>query len=616
MKRGFVRLFLLFVLIVGGVMVLMNGAGVSPESAVRQSALRAFGPAGLPAMGEGELMEMGEGPTIEAAGPTMVDLADVPAGVYDPNNQYDRWLNGEIDLDQENLVSRAEIIALQEEARNLAPDDDIQVLGQVPGASAPTAGVAFDSIDYTECCGGGGNVPPDPELAVGPDHVIAAVNASFEIYNKTGTSLMGPTTFASFMSGDANCVGVFDPNALYDEEHDRFILAIDAGGDFYCVAVSQTGNPLGLWNLYSFATGPTAEFFDYPHAGIGRDALYMGANIFLDAGGFSGGRLYAFDKTAMYANLAASAVSFNLGASRDTPQALNLHGWDQGTWPASGPHYFLAEQFNGANYYLFSWTDPFGTNTVAAMGNINLNTATGVTAGAPLDVPQAGGGGDVQGNDWRPQDFEFRNGFGWTVMTISCNPGTGVVNCVRWAQLTLTNPPTLGPAGAGVFASNGEYRVFGDLAVNHCNDMAVGYSKSSTAMFPAVWYTGRLNTDPAGTVQTEAELKAGEITYTSFEGTAPRRWGDYTGMTIDPDGETFWYLGEYSKDTGTTNGRWGTYIGSFSYPTCVPTAVGWQGASAASQVATTSSLATGLGLGALVLVSLVALVRFYRQRVA
>jgi hypothetical protein len=39
-------------------------------------------------------------------------------------------------------------------------------------------------------------------------------------------------------------------------------------------------------------------------------------------------------------------------------------------------------------------------------------------------------------------------------------------------------------------------------------------------------------------------------------------------MTIDPDGLTFWYLGEYSKNTGTTNGRWGNYVGSFTYPNC------------------------------------------------
>ena len=39
-------------------------------------------------------------------------------------------------------------------------------------------------------------------------------------------------------------------------------------------------------------------------------------------------------------------------------------------------------------------------------------------------------------------------------------------------------------------------------------------------------------------------------------------------MTIDPNGQTFWYLGQYSKNTGTSNGRWGTYIRALSYPNC------------------------------------------------
>jgi hypothetical protein len=37
--------------------------------------------------------------------PTTVDQ-DHPAGVYDPNNQYDRWQRGEIDL-TENRASSA-----------------------------------------------------------------------------------------------------------------------------------------------------------------------------------------------------------------------------------------------------------------------------------------------------------------------------------------------------------------------------------------------------------------------------------------------------------------------------------------------------------------------------
>ena len=432
-----------------------------------------------------------------------------------------------------------------------------------PPINAPAAGASFASIDFTECCGGGGNVPPDPELAVGPNHAIAVVNVALEIYNKSGASLLGPTTFASFFASNPNCTGVFDPNALYDEEADRYILGIDADGFYYCVAVSQTGNPTGNWNIYAFPTASGNDFFDYPHAGVGRDAIYMGANIF-GVSSFKESRVWAFDKWAMYNGQSAAAVSKPLPTTEDTPQPLNLHGWAQGTWPTSGPHYFFTDfNFNGATYSVWSWNNPFGGASPAKVGTVNLNTYTGVTGGMPLNVPQSGGQ-PVQGNDFRPQDFEYRNGFAWSVSTIACNPGGGSVNCIRWAKI---NPANATIADAGVYASNGQYRFFGDLAVNHCNDMAVGYTKSSTSMFPSIFYTGRKAGDAPGTLQAEAQLKAGEIAYTAFD-PQPRRWGDYTEMTIAPDGTTFWYLGEYSKNTGTTSGRWGTWIGSMSFADC------------------------------------------------
>ncbi|MCP4845724.1 MAG: hypothetical protein GY901_11605, partial [Actinomycetia bacterium] len=170
-------------------------------------------------------------------------------------------------------------------------------------------------------------------------------------------------------------------------------------------------------------------------------------------------------------------------------------------------------------------------------------------------------------------DTEYRNGYLWTTQTISCNPGGGTVDCVRWAQVDPAGPSVV---QAGVFASSGEWRFFPDLAANHCDDMAIGYTKSSQSIHPAVWVTGREVGDTAGMLQAETQLKAGEIIYTSFETNDPQfeayRWGDYTGMTVDPDGLTFWYLGEYSKDTGNTVGnpdtRWGTYIGSFTYDDC------------------------------------------------
>lgn len=556
-----VRVTVSLLVIMAGLWLVFSTSGPAAETIARQEAIQAFAPINPDREGV-------SGPVSAVASPVVVNLKDIPAGVYDPNNQYDRWLRGEIDLDEvEGMRSSAELAALREAALKLEPSSSIDIAQNVFSPLAPALGVSFDGIDYNECCGGGGNVPPDPELAVGPNHVIAVVNVAFKIYDTNGNLLVGPTTFASFMASNPACTGVFDPNANYDESADRYILGIDADGTDYCVAVSQTGDPTGAWNIYAFHTvNNNREFFDYPHAGVGRDALYMGANIFR-GNSFLQARVYAFDKAAMYAGTPAAMVTRSLANIEDTPQPLNLHGWNQGTWPSSGPHYFITEtNYNGRNYTVFSWNAPFGANTFATVGTMDLQTATGVTAGLPVNVPQSGSSGLLQGNDYRPQDFEYRNGFGWTVQTISCNPGSGTVNCIRWAQINLSNATV---ANAGVYASNGEYRFFGDLAANHCNDMAVGYTKSSSSMFPGVWYTGRLSSDAAGTLQPEAQLKAGEITYTAFD-SSPRRWGDYTEMTVAPDGVTFWYLGEYSKDTGTTSGRWGTYIGSFSFAGCDP----------------------------------------------
>lgn len=38
-------------------------------------------------------------------------------------------------------------------------------------------------------------------------------------------------------------------------------------------------------------------------------------------------------------------------------------------------------------------------------------------------------------------------------------------------------------------------------------------------------------------------------------------------MAIDPNGRTFWYIGEYSRDNSVANefAGWGTYIGKFEF---------------------------------------------------
>lgn len=512
----------------------------------------------------------------EAALPSLIDLADVPRDLRDENSMYDRWLRGELELEEkEGLASEEVIEALRESALLLEP----AAQGRLVPMAAATNGIAlrgaFDSLDINNCCLGGAAVPPDPDLAVGPNHIIAVVNVAFAIYDKTGAALVQPTAYAALFSGVTGCsvdAQLFDPNVLYDEQADRFMLAIDSNGSSYCLAVSKTADPTGSWYRYRFPTNVEGAFFDYPQAGVGRDAIYIGANMFpcSTCNIFKESRIWAFDKWAMYAGQPAHARSRSLGVREDTPQPAYLHGYRQGTWPTSGPHYFLTEtDFDNPTYSVYAWSDPFGTDQVMRTGQFDLNVATGIRAGFPLPVPQPSLG-QLAANDWRLQDAEYRNGYLWTTHTVSCNPGSGVVDCVRWAQV---NPANGSVVQAGYVAGNGEYRFFGDLAVNHCGDMAVGYTKVNPSVgvdgYPGIWVAGRYHNDVPGFTQPEIALKTSTTPYTAFDLT-PHRWGDYTGMTSDPNGKDLWYIGQYSKATGSSAGRWGTYIGRFDFSIVPP----------------------------------------------
>ena len=166
------------------------------------------------------------------------------------------------------------------------------------------------------------------------DHLIVVVNISFEIYDKQGTSLLGPVPFAQFFDGTPGCTafdgagfaGVFDPDVVYDIVNDRFILGIDGDGTDFCVAATQTGDPLGGWNRYGFPTNVAGAFFDFPHMGVGEEAIFMGSNQFGGAlpYGFEG-RVFAMSKDDMYSGIRCLLlpVSWRLPVSRESQRQVD-----------------------------------------------------------------------------------------------------------------------------------------------------------------------------------------------------------------------------------------------------------------------------------------------------
>jgi len=141
---------------------------------------------------------------------------------------------------------------------------------------------------------------------------------------------------------------------------------------------------------------------------------------------------------------------------------------------------------------------------------------------------------------------------------VTAGTGTGI----RWYEI---RSPGASPVvfQQGTFAPDTSFRWMGSAAMDHVGNIAVGYSVSSTALNPAIRFTGRAPADPLGTLGTELAIQAG----TGSQLTGLSRWGDYSSISVDPvDDCTFWYTTEYLKANGTFN--WSTRIANFKFAGC------------------------------------------------
>ena len=136
------------------------------------------------------------------------------------------------------------------------------------------------------------------------------------------------------------------------------------------------------------------------------------------------------------------------------------------------------------------------------------------------------------------------------------------VTGVRWYEIRNPNgTPTV--FQQGTFSPNANSRWMGSIAMDKSGDIALGYSESSSSLVPSIAYTGRVPSDPLGTMEAENLAFQGGGSQT---GTL-HRWGDYSSMSVDPvDDCTFWFTTEYLATSGSFN--WSTRIVSFKFPGC------------------------------------------------
>ncbi|MBK8420485.1 hypothetical protein [Candidatus Villigracilis saccharophilus] len=444
--------------------------------------------------------------------------------------------------------------------------------------NAPVTIANFDGVSNIS-----GVLPPDTNGDVGPNHYMQWVNLSFAIYSKTGALLYGPaagnTLWAGF-GGVCQTTNNGDPIVLYDQLADRWMVsqfAVPGGASGYhqCIAVSQTGDPTGAWYRYDFLWSNT-NMNDYPHFGVWPDGYYMAVHEFANAATWAGQGVAVFERDKMLQGLPARMVKFNL-YSTDPNMGGMLPTDLDGPAPAAGtPNYFVEPDDNAGGFpqdqvqiwaFHVDWLNTANStfSRVAALATAAFDS--NMCNGARACIPQSGTTAKLDAiADRAMYRAQYRNFGGYeTIMLNHTVDATSTDRAgIRWYELRNTGGTGWGINQQSTFSPDATHRWMGSVAMNSAGDIGLGYSASSSTMFPALRYTGRLATDPLNSMtQGEGTLIAG----TGAQTHTAARWGDYSMLSVDPvDDCTFWFTSEYVQTTGSA--PWRTRIGSFKLANC------------------------------------------------
>ncbi len=422
------------------------------------------------------------------------------------------------------------------------------------------------------------DAPPDVNLAVGDTQVVQWVNVSYAVFNKsTGAVVAGPVLGNAFwlgFGGACQTSNSGDIIAQWDKVAHRWLMTQNVFSSPYmtCIAVSTTADATGSYYRFAY---PQPGFPDYPKWGIWPDAYYQSQNNFGASGSsFVGAYACAYERAKMLAgDSSAKQVCFQASSFDDSLLPGDLDS--AATLPPSGQQeVFVGSIDNGGSHvyqYLFhvnfttpsssTFTGSGGTTPIPGVASFSL-----ACGGFSACIAQRGTTALLDSlGDRLMYRLAYRNFSGdhqtWLV-SHSVTAGSSVGE--RWYEFRAPETSTsLSTYQQGTFAPDSNYRWMGSIAMDRAQDIALGYSVSSSSVYPSIGYTGRVSTDTLGTMETEASIVAGA----GSQPDTSNRWGDYSSMVIDAaDDCTFWYTTEYYMVTASFD--WSTRLASLKFPNC------------------------------------------------
>lgn len=450
-----------------------------------------------------------------------------------------------------------------------ARQTDDPVAQTVPGpAASVTNGVNFAGVGDGDLGFSVQFAPPDTNGTVGATQYVQWVNDAFIVFDKvTGAAVPGfpkpgNVVWVGFGGGcELNNDG--DPIVQYDKAANRWILtqfSVSTTPFLECIAVSTSPDATGTYARYAFAY---TTFPDYPKLSVWPDAYYITFNMFGST--FLGAQACAYDRARMLAGEAATQVCFQNPSSVASLLSADLDGSTPP--PAGSPNFLLNLTSTALNLWKFhvDFATPANSTFVGPTVIPVASFAPACRFGGAC-IPQLGTKQDLDSlSDRLMYRLAFRNFGDHQAMVVNHAVSTGRKRPtgVRWYELRSNGTGDFTLFQQATFAPDASHRWMGSIAMDKVGNIALGYSVSSTDLFPGIRFAVRSPSDPLGILSDEISIKEG----TGSQIGGLDRWGDYSAMTIDPiDDCTFFYTNEYLKATGLFN--WSTQVASFKVAGC------------------------------------------------
>jgi hypothetical protein len=513
-----------------------------------------------------------------------VDMRSIPSTRFQPLRHAPGFMPDLRGVDERTWLARKHAALHNPLAPvNPFPMFDMSVLSPfTPSLGKNFAGMA-DSA--STCPYFGGCEPPDMAVASNGSFVVQAVNTSIAVYNTSGVLQSGfPKNSQTFFgvpnpgSCDSNGPFMSDPRAFYDAKDKRFwVIFLQLEGalglnscpekTLYWVAVSQTNNPTGAWNVYSFnmAFG-TTNVADYTQVGLDNVGFYFAANMFNQGGSaYIGAETFAANKAAMEAGTATTPLglkNLKVGSTLvDTVQPVFVQA-NGGTYPPAG---LFIDSFNinsgggqcssgcsGVNVWAMrkQFTAPVMSQVTVATGSYSL---------APL-ATEPGCSQCIETLDTRISGTPVYQGgnISFAIDTAVAN-GSSTVPGVLWGQIAPTftgskvTGGTLVQSGIVSFSGSTDRDAsFGAMMPDMNGDLYMVFDTMSTTADPSAWYVSRKPTDALGTFEAAKTLVKGTAT------SPDSRWGDYEAASYEgPASNEVWLAAQY----GAAASDWNTWMG-------------------------------------------------------